>query len=346
MDNREKSKTRDQVGAGSPGDTTSRELRGRNRMTRPETTVPLLSPLTSELVCYRKPNGLILSTGNLYFTYHDAATASVWRAAQSAVPGQEILLYSEPGNHFGDIVFAEVDGTWWGYFFAGGAGANAVIKRVPLTGGAATVLATIGNEIDFINSHRNLVTDGVNLYWQDTRFVRMMLIRGGTVTVLDEARPNTPTAGLALQNGNLIYASVADIRYVSTSGATSPPSDRTIVTTAVRVTALHAVDNFVYWGQNDGTIGVVDTNYPDNPVTLSSNEGVIPTSISTSMQGDGVYAQAWTLCDSQSCRLHIDVPSGENSMYDIGGDAFGVSIASSGDVFWGDDSGVHRYTPH
>jgi hypothetical protein len=31
----------------------------------------------SELVSYRKPDGFIMSTGNLYFTYHDAATASV-----------------------------------------------------------------------------------------------------------------------------------------------------------------------------------------------------------------------------------------------------------------------------
>src|SRR6478736_4760777 len=68
------------------------------------------SPSISQLVSYRKPDGLILSTGNLYFTYHDAATASVWRASQSAVPGQEILLYSEPGARFGDFVFAQVDG--------------------------------------------------------------------------------------------------------------------------------------------------------------------------------------------------------------------------------------------
>jgi hypothetical protein len=310
-------------------------------MTRTEETATPLRPVTSELVCYRKPDGFILSTGNLYFTYHDDATASVWRAAQSAVPGQEILLYSEPGAQFGDIVFAEVDGTWWGYFFSASAGATITIKRVPLTGGAATDLATL-TDIDIANSHRNLVTDGENLYWQDVSSVRMMPIRGGAVIVLDQASPNTPTAGLALQNGNLIYASVADIRYVPTSGATNPPSERTIVTASQRVTTLHAVLSFVYWGDENGAIWVVDTNNPD-PGTIVSNGGV-PTSISTSVHG-GVYAQAWTMCDSESCRLHIDVPSGEYSDYDIDGDALGVSIASSGDVFWGDDSGVHRYTP-
>jgi hypothetical protein len=68
---------------------------------RPRENLGPGSPSISQLVSYRKPDGLILSTGNLYFTYHDAATASVWRAAQSAVPGQEILLYSEPARASG-----------------------------------------------------------------------------------------------------------------------------------------------------------------------------------------------------------------------------------------------------
>src|SRR3984893_1639290 len=195
---------------------------------------------TSELVSYRNPDGLILSTGNLYFTYHDAATASVWRAAQSALPGQEILLYSEPAARFGDIVFAQVDGAFFGYFFAQSAGATITIKRVSLTGGAATVLTTV-TDIDVANSHRNLVTDGVNLYWQDVQSVRKMPIRGGAVTVLDQATPNTPTAGLALQNGNVIYASVTAIRFLPVGGATTPQSARTSVTASERDNALDNV---------------------------------------------------------------------------------------------------------
>jgi hypothetical protein len=305
----------------------------------------ILTPLTSsisELVSYRNPDGLILSTGNLYFTYHDAATASVWRAAQSAVPGQEILLYSEPGARFGDIVFAEVDGAFWGYFFSEHGGATIAIKRVPLSGGAATVLTSV-TDVDVANSHRNLVTDGVNLYWQDVQSVRMMPIRGGAVTVLDEASPNTPTAGLALQDGNVIYASVADIRYVPISGAITPPSARTIVTASERVTTLHSVLGFIYWGEEGGAIQVATSG--SAPGTLSTIPGFVPTSISTSVHG-GVYAQAWTQCDSQSCRLHFDVPSGENSLYDIDRDALGVSVASSGNLFWGDATGVHRHIPH
>jgi hypothetical protein len=306
---------------------------------------PALSPLapsTSQLVSYRRPDGLILSTGNLYFTYHDAATASVWRASQNAVPGQEILLYSEPGPQFGDIVFAEVGGAFFGYFFAQKDDGTIAIKRVPLTGGAATVLATVP-DIDIANSHRNLVTDGANLYWQDVQSVRKMPIGGGAITMLDEASPNTPTAGLALQNGNLIYASVADIRYVPVGGATTPPSTRTIVTGAERVTALDAVLEFIYWGDESGAIQVVLAN-GSAAETISTLAGLIPTSIATSTRG-GVYAQAWTQCDAQSCRLHFDVPSGEDSLYTIGANALGVSVAESGNVFWGDAAGIHRHIP-
>jgi hypothetical protein len=55
-------------------------------MKRTEEPPTLVTAATSELVSCRNPDGLILSTGNLYVTYYDAATASVWRAAQSALP--------------------------------------------------------------------------------------------------------------------------------------------------------------------------------------------------------------------------------------------------------------------
>jgi len=297
---------------------------------------------TSELVSYRQADGIVLSTGNLYFTYHDAATASVWRAAQTAVPGQEILLYSEPGTRFGDIVFAQIDGAYWGYFFSASPGGTATIKRVPLNGGAATVLATIAN-VDVENSHRNLVTDGVNVYWQDVDSVRSMPVAGGDVTVLDQTSPNTPSAGLALRNGAVIYASVDAIRSVPVNGATTPPSARTIVTASDRVTALHAVLDFVYWGEQNGAIRVVASGSAAD--TIASIPGLVPTSIATSVH-EGVFAQAWTQCDSQSCQLHFDIPTGESSEYAISGDALGVSVASSGNVFWADAAGVHRHIPH
>jgi hypothetical protein len=291
--------------------------------------------LTTGLVSYRKPDGLILSTGNLYFTSRDGSTACVWRAAQSAIPGKEILLYSEPDARFGDIAYAQVGGVWWGYFFAMKSGVI-TIKRVPLTGGAATTLTTVVN-VDVANSHRNLVTDGINLYWQDVSSVRKMPIGGGAIIELDPASPNTPTAGISLRDGNIIYASVADIRYVPTSGAVTAPSVRTIVTASSRVTALFTVANGVYWGENDGAVRL---KVGSTTTTLQPGTGLVPTSIATNGYTAG-GALVWTECGSSSCRMHFRFPSGTWTT-PIADDALGAAVTSGGNVFWGDAGGVHR----
>jgi hypothetical protein len=155
--------------------------------------------------------------------------------------------------------------------------------------------------------------------------------------VLDSASPNTPTAGLALQNGNIIYASVADIRFVSPGGATTSPLVRTIVTASSRVTALHAVSNGVYWGEQSGAIRL---RVGPMTTTLPSSMNLVPTSISTNGFTAGA-AQAWTQCGSQSCDLHFDFPVSRSSMA-IGANALGVTVTSSGNVFWGDAAGIHR----
>jgi hypothetical protein len=307
---------------------------------RTEAVAGLVRALSRRLVSHRKPDGLILSTGNLYFTSHDDSRATVWRTAQSSSPGQEFLLYSEPGTRFGDIVFAQVDGIFFGYFFAS-KGAEITIKRVPLTGGTAITLTTMNN-VDVFNSHRNLVTDGVNLYWQDVDSVRKMPIRGGPVTVLDATGPDTPTAGIALQGGNIIYADRRDIRFVPTTGATTNPQFRTIATASERVAALHAVASAVYWGEPSGAIRL---KVGSGIRTLPSTNGLFPTSISS----NGVTAgrvEAWTQCGSQACRLHVGrrrafFPDLRLSL-PIGADALGVTVTSAGNVFWGDAFGVHR----
>jgi hypothetical protein len=61
---------------------------------------------------------MMLSNANIYFTTHDGAGATVFRTAQSATPGQEVVLGHEPGCRFGDIVWAKVDDIFYGYFFA------------------------------------------------------------------------------------------------------------------------------------------------------------------------------------------------------------------------------------
>lgn len=290
----------------------------------------------AQLISSRKPDGLILSTGNLYFTTHDAAGATVWRTSQTSIPGQETVLYWEAGARFGDIVFAQVGGAFFGYFFVQNAGAIA-IKRVPLTGGNATTLVTVTN-VDIANSHRNLATDGVNLYWQDDRAVRKMPIGGGAVTVLDQTTPNTPTAGIALQNDRVIYASVNEIRFVPKIGAITTPAIRIIAQASSTVTALHVVSNGVYWGERSGAVRV---KVGSTIKTLPSTANLVPTSISSNGFTAGAM-EVWTQCGSQSCRLHIQTPATSGGSIAIRADAIGATVLSSGKIFWGDAAGVHR----
>jgi hypothetical protein len=286
---------------------------------------------SSRLVSSRKPDGLILSTGNLYFTSHDAIGAAVWRMAQGEGPDQERILYWEPGAIFGDITFAQVNGAFFGYFFAQRQG-QITIRRIPLTGGTATTLATV-TDIDIVNTHQNLVTDGVSLFWQDVNSIKKMPIGGGAITVLDPTASNTPTAGIVLRNNQIIYASVSDIRFVPTSGAITTPTVRTIATAQTRVTALFAIANRIFWGEQDGS---VRTKSGSVTTTLASSGGGLATSISV----DSGVAEAWTLCSSTTCQLS-DNAGVNHILMPIGADAFGVSVVASGNVFWGDAAGVH-----
>jgi len=303
----------------------------------------LPAPAQDTFVSFRKPDGMILSEGNLYFTSHDGAGATVWRTSQTSIPGQETVLYWEQGAIFGDIVFAKVDGVFFGYFFAEKPPPNftgILIKRIPLTGGTATVLANAGGNIDIENSHRNLVTDGANLYWQDDQAIRKMPIRGGAIVKLDPVHPNTPTAGIELQNGSLIvYASVENIRYVPTSGTNTTPESRTIAVAANRVTALHAVSNGTYWGDQGPDSGSLHLRVAGVNTTLPGPGGIV-SSISTKGPAAG-GSQAWTVCSGDSCRLRLVFPSLNSSLL-IGSGAFGVTVTPSGNVFWGDAAGVHR----
>ena len=124
-------------------------------------------------------------------------------------------------------------------------------------------------------------------------------IGGGDVTVLDEAPDNLDTAGLALQGKNLIYASGNHIRYVPADGsAVTVPQQRTIVTAATRVTALRAIYNGVYWGEESGAVNV---KFGNSITTLSSSPGFRPTSISTN---ESTSSRVWSECGGSSgCRL-------------------------------------------
>src|SRR5205823_1778709 len=78
----------------------------------------------------------------------------------------EVVLYREDGDdrYFGDIVYAN-PGAFYGYFVANyqtAGGLSSQIKRVPLTGGPATVIANSPAPLP-----RDLVTDGTSLFSWD-----------------------------------------------------------------------------------------------------------------------------------------------------------------------------------
>jgi hypothetical protein len=134
------------------------------------------------------PARLIQSTGNLYWSSNGAAfdgiQSFIFRASKSSSPGEEIQIYAEPEpssdtDEFEALTFAKVNDEFYGYFVANYQGLSQ-IKRIPLAGGPAVVLAgspaTIG--------HGDLVTDGAFLCWADGEGIRSMPIGGGPVATL------------------------------------------------------------------------------------------------------------------------------------------------------------------
>jgi O-glycosyl hydrolase len=308
-------------------------------MVPPQSIVTYVSP--SANVSVHQPDGMILSTGNIYFTSHDPTGAHVFRTGQTSTPGQEIELYREgPGNRFGDIVFAKIGDVYYGYFWAMDSTGKSTIKRILLTGSeVATVLTPALNSIDIVNSHHNLATDGVDLYWQDVSSVKKMPISGGAITTLDETTPtpNTPTAGVYLNNGTIVYASVAAVRSVPTGGASTPPSERTIANADATVTTILPVANGTYWGDRNGAIQL---KVGPAISTIQANTSWVPTSIGTNGYTAG-GALVWTQCTSSSCQRGLDFPAAAGTSA-VADNALGAAMNSTGSVFWGDDYGVHR----
>jgi hypothetical protein len=286
-------------------------------------------------VSYYPMDGMVLSTGNIYLTTHDVLGAHVFRTGQTSIPGQEIELYSEhSGSQFGDIVWAKVGDVYYGYFWTL-EGGGSFIKRIPLTGTeTATVLSPPINDIDIINSYHNLATDGVSLFWQSAASVSQMPIGGGPVTQLDPVSPNTPTAGVYLNQGNLIYADVQQLRYVPVNGATTPPTLRIIATDSDMVTTILPLSDGIYWGNRAGAIRVKTGPAISD---IQPGPGPMPSSIGTNSATTG-GPLIWTQDDV----MVYDLPRGQGS-FAVADSAHGASMNSGGIAFWGDANGVHRF---
>jgi surface antigen len=231
---------------------------------------------------YAKPARLLQSTGNLYWTANQTqagmSQANVFRASKDNEPGQELSLYQASQSattpvDLEAITYANVGGTWYGYFVANHpASADSQIMRVPLAGGAAVVLASSPAVI----GDRDLVTDWSFLYWADADGIRKMAIAGGPVQTLVSG---AAVAHLGLDGSVLYYSSGNAILRVPTSGGASTM----VVSTASAITAMYppsGTDGNVYWGEANGSValfpGPYDSVYPVQPPSA----GVSVTSVS------------------------------------------------------------------
>lgn len=213
---------------------------------------------SSSIVAYSSPSGLIASTGNLYWTskiYDEFGPdiLSVWRAGKNNVPGNEVVLYREYGDdrYFGDIVYAN-QGAFYGYFVANyqtAGGLSSQIKRVPLTGGPATVIANSPAPLP-----RDLVTDGTMLFWVDAGGIRSVPLGGGSVTTL---RGEGAFITHIRVDSSYIYFSEG---YLILRMPKSGGGESVVISTNGIVTALHVDASIgrLFWGEQGG--GVFSTS--------------------------------------------------------------------------------------
>src|SRR5882724_1648899 len=204
-------------------------------------------------------SGLVSSTGNLYFTsstFNDLGpdSASFYRTGKTSLPGSEGLLYSEVGDRpgpysFGSVVWAKPD-TFYGYFVANYSDfgfRTSQIKRVPLAGGGAVILAT---SPAFIGS-RDLLTDGSRLFWVDAGGIRSMSIFGGAVQTL---LTSSTVSRISLDPGFVYYAEGNRISRVAKAGGAST----SLIITPNIVTALYAdlrpSLTYLFWGEKGGAV--------------------------------------------------------------------------------------------
>jgi len=299
---------------------------------------------------YSQPNRLLQSTGNLYWTAAQTtqviaartaqgtaaqtvqamSEAVVYRASKTNQPGQERILYAETNSplspvNFQAIAYANVGGSWYGYFVANYPLAHeSQIKRIPLTGGAAVVLATspavIGN--------RDLVTDGSSLYWADAGGIRKLAINGGTVQTL--ASGGT-FAHLGLVGSLLYYSAGNNILTVPASGGAST----TVVSAPSAITAMYppTTANGLLWGEANGSVTSLDGDiyYEFQPPAA----GVAVTSVSVA----GNYV-VWADCFPQWCQI-----KGNDNGIVVPVATSGIPVDAQGDGgawFWGDSSGLEK----
>ena len=103
------------------------------------------------------------------------------------------------------------------------------------------------------------------------------------------------------------------------------------------VTTILPVANVTYWGDRAGAIQL---KVSSTISTIQANTGLVPTSMGTNGYTAG-GALVWTQGGSSTGQLVFHFPV-HNGVVPIANNALGASMNSYGNVFWGDDAGVHR----
>jgi hypothetical protein len=286
-------------------------------------------------------NRIVQSTGNLYWTENQSAssgfqTSLVWRASKSNTPGHEIPLYSETRTgrfSFGDVVWAKVGTTFYGYFVANYDDLGvSYIKRIHLSPGTGVTLATTTNMI----GTRDLATDGTNLYWADANGLRKMSIGGGPVQTL---RSGTTFTRVGLDATRVFYSSGASIYSVPKVGGTST----TQVTGDTTVTSLFVQTSpftVIHWGEHGGAVRSKSTL--SGSITTTHQSTSFTRSV-TSVSFDGSHV-LWTDCSASNCSVRSQSGNSAPVLLDIA--CCGVMREVLGDAtatFWTDGSTIRKH---
>jgi len=316
------------------------KINGNIRFQGPTGQIEALA--SSSIVAYSSPNGLIASTGNLYWTstiYDEFGPdiSTVWRAGNNNVPGNEIILYREygDGRYFGDIVYAN-PGAFYGYFVANyqtATGLISQIKRVPLTGGPAVVIANSPAPVA-----RDLVTDGSRLFWLDSGGIRSVPLGGGPVTTL--RGEGAFITHIRVDSSYVYFSEEFLILRMPKSGGL----ERVVISTNGIVTALYVEASIrrLFWGEQGGGVFSTSADQVQGPrVTFQAPSG-----------GRDVTSVGW----DGSCVLWSDCLQPGNTNCTIKKRERGITrIVTSGQVgvghlqwdatsiYWGDVSYLRKY---
>lgn len=294
--------------------------------------------LTTSLVAWGAPSGLIQSTGNLYWTvnsFNDVTGqygAAVRRGAKTNTPGAESTLYQETAYapvRFGDITYAN-PGVWYGYFVAS-YGTTSQIKRVPLAGGAAVTLATSPATI---GDAEVLDNDGTYLYWADASGLRRMALGGGAITTL-ASLSGIKSVGLDASN---VYVATGNTVYSVPKGGGALTWRASGYDALMAMHVVPGSPTTLYWSERGGRVA-------KKPVGGTTTFVYTPTS---SYDALSVYFDGsrllWTECTSpgwSTCTVYSKLGSNAPITWG-GGVGAGHLQGDATTVFWGNASALYR----